>query len=295
MDAKLETVELGSSRSLNIVHYQCRSFQENHDWHYHPEYELAYILKGSGVQNIGDSIEQFSAGDLVFIGPNVPHCWTSSDDGQQCEMLVLQFNLEYIGESLLESPEAWNLKQLIDKSKRGISFHGSSAKELLSQLSTVEHASRGLKQMSSFLCVLDSLCECHDYRLLSSDCYSPDESSSMNIRIDKVVQYVKKNLSSEIKQTTLADLVCMTPQSFSRYFKASTGKTFVSFVNSLRISEACKLLVNTNKDIIDIAFECGYSNLSNFNRRFVNIKNITPRAYRKEYLRKFQSVENIAI
>ena len=120
---------------------------------------------------------------------------------------------------------------------------------------------------------------------LTSELYVNDTRDFHGGRMGKVMAYVKENLREDIKQSDVAELVAMTPQGFSRFFRATTGRTFVSFVNVMRIMEACRLLVNTDEDIIDIAFKCGYANLSNFNRRFAELKNTTPREYRAQHSR----------
>ena len=281
MEPKLETVELDGSTSLRTLHYECSAFQTNHDWHFHPECELSYVIHGTGTRFIGDSVDHFNPGDLVFIGPNIPHCWVSDEEESQNEMTVLQFSPTCLGEEFLNTPEASQLKALLTQAKRGLHYKGGTS-QIKSRLDQIENSS-GLERIAHFIRLLDLLSSVEDKVLLTSELYFADNSEFHSGRLGKVMSYVKANLSADIKQTDVADVVCMTPQSFSRFFKATTGKTFVSFVNVMRITKACRLLANSKEDIIDIAFECGYSNLSNFNRRFSEIKKTTPSEYRKQH------------
>lgn len=282
MEPLLERIQFEGNHTLKVHHIRCKSFQENHNLHFHPECELAYVVRGSGTRCIGDSIEPFSAGDMVMIGPNVPHRWMSNEcSNNQSEMLVLQFPADCFGEKLLSNPESKRLHQLLSQAGKGLRILSDATYTPLSYLKDIQRLT-GLRQLSAFLALLDALCQAPKQMLNAQD-YCTTHNDINNLRIAKVTRYVKQHLSAQIKQTEVADLVCMTPQSFSRFFKATTGQTFVSFVNVLRINEACKLLTNTNQDIIDIAYECGYGNLSNFNRRFAQIKQSTPSEYRRKH------------
>lgn len=281
MNPELETVQLDGDRSIQSLHYQCAAFQQDHSWHYHPECEVSYIVKGTGKCFIGDSVTSFSAGDLIFVGPNIPHCWVSDDDQTQNEMMVLQFSPHCLGQGFLDAPEALELNTLLCKAKRGIQIHGAAVVQVKNQLEEIAQ-NKGLLRLSYFVQLLSTLCQAPDSVLLASELYLADNSEFNGGRLGKVMDYVNKNLAADIKQTDVADVVCMTSQSFSRFFRATTGRTFVSFVNIVRITEASRMLVSTDRDIADIAFDCGYSNLSNFNRRFSEIKACTPTEYRKQ-------------
>lgn len=287
MQPLLETVRFESNHSLKVRHIRCKTFQEDHNLHYHPECELTYIVKGSGTRCVGDSIEPFGPGDVVMIGPNVPHRWISneSENGKgTCEMLVLQFPADCFGEKLLGDPESKRLHQLLESANRGFRLDDAASPYAVNHLRDVQR-SKGLRQLAAFIALLDTLCLAPKKTLNTCD-YNCNHSNVNSLRIAKVTKHVKRNLAAPIKQTEVADLICMTPQSFSRFFKAATGRTFVSFVNALRVEEACKQLATTSKDIIDIAYECGYGNLSNFNRRFSQIQACTPSEYRKQHLQR---------
>ncbi len=283
MEPRLEHITPSDEQSIRLLHIQCTRFQEDHDWHYHSECEIAFVASGYGTQLMGDSVTRFQPGDLLLIGANLPHCWRSSEQSLPCELLVLQFDPVYLDSALLSAPEARHLKPLLADAQRGLRYRGKAARDIGTQLHWVKQHTAGLSRFSALLQLLDRLGRMPDAEFLSSEVYALENRNGENSRLQKAIQFVKAHLSEEIKQTAVADLVCMTPQSFSRFFRAQTGRTFVSFVNAMRINEACKHLLNSDADIIDIAYACGYSNLSNFNRRFAEIEGCTPSEFRRKH------------
>ncbi len=288
MDPQFEAVELEGDSVIKAFPVRCALLQENHGWHYHPECELTYVIQGEGTRFIGDSVQHFGAGDLVFAGPNLPHCWINDDkdieDPNRNDLMVLQFKPDCFGPDFLTSPDAQALDKLFTYARRGLKFSGVGVQEIAELLHQLQHEA-GLSRLTVFLHLLDLLSKSTEVETLTSELYVTDTTEFHGGRMGKVMDYLKVNLAADITQSDVADLVAMTPQGFSRFFRATTGRTFVSFVNVMRIMEACRLLVNTDRDIIDIAFECGYANLSNFNRRFSELKNTTPREYRNQQSR----------
>lgn len=286
MDPHFEAVELEGNSVIKAFEVSCALLQDNHGWHYHPECELTYIVRGEGTRFIGDSVQQFGPGDLILAGPNLPHCWINDDEGsedpQRNELLVLQFKWDCLGNDFLESPDARALQSLFKDAQRGLKLTGESVEGIAHTLHKLNSES-GLKRLTTFMHLLDLLSQAHEREVLTSELYVTDTTDFHGGRMGKVLDYLKANLADDIKQSDVAELVAMTPQGFSRFFRATTGRTFVSFVNVMRIMEACRLLANTNRDVIDIAFECGYANLSNFNRRFSELKKTTPREYRNQH------------
>jgi AraC-like DNA-binding protein len=285
MDPQFEAVELEGDSVIKTFPVRCALLQENHGWHYHPECELTYILKGDGTRFVGDSVQHFGPGDLIFTGPNLPHSWINDDkdnsDPDRNDLIVLQFKPDCLGPDFLNSPDAHSLEQLFKYAKRGLKFSGDNVEDIATALQSLNEET-GLSRLTAFVHLLDLLSQSDNAEPLTSELYVTDTDDFHGGRMGKVMDYLKENLTADIKQSDVADLVAMTPQGFSRFFRATTGRTFVSFVNIMRIMEACRLLVNTDMDIIDIAFECGYANLSNFNRRFSELKHTTPRDYRQQ-------------
>ena len=196
-------------------------------WHYHPEFELTYIIHGSGQRIVGDCIESFFPGDLVLLGPDLPHTWNSfrdTDDKNMCNAVVL----------------------------------------------------------SSFWLLLDELGRIADYSLLAGDTYSPSLNKYHGERINKVFRFVADHFHENIQLCQVARLVHMTETSFSRFFRAITGETFIDYLNNFRISQACRLLVsNKEKDINQVAAECGYRSSTHFNRMFQLRKKCSPSDFRR--------------
>lgn len=281
MEPKFEAIQIEGDSSLRVLRFQCQSFSDDHDWHYHPECELTCILEGAGTRIIGDTVSSYAAGDVVLLGPNIPHCWRNdgSDSGKPNDLVVLQFGADCLGEQFLNLPEACLIQDLLAEASRGIVF-GNKLTESISGMMLNLADSSGLARLMQFLELLTCMAQASDREYLASEYHQIDNSSYQSGRMAKVMAYLKVRLREEIKQSEVAEYVHMTPQGFSRFFRSTTGKTFVSFVNGLRIMEACQLLANSDADIVDIAFECGYANLSNFNRRFLDIKGMPPREYR---------------
>lgn len=286
MDPQFEAVELEGDSCIKIFRDHCAVFQDNHGWHYHPECELTYIISGEGTRFVGDNVQHYGPGELVMVGPNLPHCFLNDDDDDsdpyRNKWIVLQFLPDCLGPDFLNSPDAHALQELFKLSRRGLKFSGEGTAEIVETMGQLAKAG-GLSRLSTFVHLLDQLCQATTMETMTSELYVTDTDDFHGGRMGKVMEYVRTNLADDIKQSDVAELVAMTPQGFSRFFRATTGRTFVSFVNVMRIMEACRMLVNTDQDIIDIAFECGYANLSNFNRRFSELKQTTPREYRGQH------------
>lgn len=273
-----ENVILDEHESIRVLRFSCPTFQSNHTWHFHPQYELSLIIKGRGKQFVGDHIESFYPGNLVLIGPNIPHCWISDDEEQENEMLVVQFDPQFLGDSFYSIPEAKAINSMLKASGKAIHFPGypSGIQEQLARLCE----SDGITRIAHLLILCEQLSQC-EQRLLVSEQYEPDKTVKGADRLTNAINYVKNHFHEEIRQPDVAKLVNMAPQSFSRFFRMQTGRTFVSFVNEVRIAEACHLLSTTDKDILEIALTCGYGNISHFNRKFLENKHLTPSQYRE--------------
>jgi AraC-like DNA-binding protein len=253
-------------------------------WHYHPEFELTYIIHGTGKRIVGDCIEPFFPGDLVLLGPDLPHTWNSfrdKDDKKICRAVVFQFGAKLIPGTTETFPEFDSIRRLLKIAGRGISFDGKKTdavgKKLL-RLSKVH----GLAKLSSFWLLLDELGKMMDYTLLAGDTYSPPLNKYHGERINKVFRFVADNFHENIQLCQVARLVYMTETSFSRFFRAITGETFIDYLNNFRISQACRLLVsNKEKDINQVAAECGYRSSTHFNHMFQLRKKCSPSDFRR--------------
>ena len=253
-------------------------------WHYHKELELVYIKNSEGTKFIGDCIENFAAGELVLIGSCLPHLWLN-DKGYfesknlTAEAIVIHFHPRCFGDRFFDIPEMHKVNKVIEEAKVGIRIEGGN-KHKIERLMAGMFRESDFNKVISLLQILSFIADEKEKVFLSSHSFINSYAKNSNTKLDKVYEYVLNNFKMEINLNGTADLVHMNPSAFSRYFKQTTNKTFVQFVNEVRIGYACKILIDEgDKNISEIAYECGYKNLSNFNRQFKSITGKTPRDY----------------
>ena len=289
MEPRLETVEVDAAGSFRSKWISCASFGADHTWHYHPEFELSWIVRNRGTRFIGDNIEPFDAGDLVLLGPNLPHCWHDERDsaGGDSQAVVVQFRPEMFGHDFLDLPEFLPIKRLFRASKCGLQITGQASARTQSLLMDLLQKT-GLSRLIGLLEILSVLAESEaDLRPLASiDYHLTNDITEVNRqRIELIHRHVRANLCSEINQAEVARLVGLTPPAFSRFFRRATGQTFVGFVNILRINEVCRSMTESAECITEIAMNCGYNNIANFNRQFLAVKGMNPSQYRERHQR----------
>ena len=245
-------------------------------WHYHPEYELTYIVKGSGYRIVGNSYAYFTAGDLVLLGSNVPHTWSGKMDSEEnSEAIVIQFSKEFIA-PFLQLDEGKAIKRLLEQADRGLYFADHAV--LAANLQDLPNAS-GMDRVVKLLSILEMLSQ-NSATHIASNSFHTVVSQKSELRINKVCLFIQHNFTSKISLKDVAALLYMTESNFCKFFKKSTGKTYSDYVNELRINESARLLVQTEKSISQIAFDCGFETLSYFNRVFFTKKASTPSVYR---------------
>lgn len=293
MEPRFETVQVDAASSFRSMWFTCASFAEDHTWHYHPEFELTWILRSHGTRFVGDNIEPYRAGDLVLVGPNLPHCWHNESDGDEGkpEAVVVQFRPETFGHDFLDLPEFEPIKRLFRASKCGLQIEGETAARVQTQMRAL-FEKKGIARLIGLLDILRSLAEAeNDLRYLASPDYhiTNDITEVNRQRIELIHKHVRRHLASEINQAEVAKLVGLTPPAFSRFFRRATGQTFVGFVNILRINEVCRSMTESNDCITNIAMNCGYNNIANFNRQFLSLKGMNPSQYRERHLRLKQN------
>ncbi|MEM9546215.1 MAG: AraC family transcriptional regulator [Bacteroidota bacterium] len=277
MKLQLETVQYSKSKSsFHFFKREEPNFQSFR--HFHPELELTYIERGSGIRYIGDNISSFESGDLVLIGENLPHDYvtTNPHDSMHSSASVFQFPT-----SLLDSiPEGQSLRSLFKDANYGIQFESPSI-QLIKKIQSVSiHPS--LENFVVFLEILNQLQNHTNRRPISSISFSNNTIPKGNqSKISNVTKYISEHFHQPISIHQMAQLVHMTPQSFCRWFKQSIGCSFVSYLNATRVEKACQLLLQTNLRIAHISFEVGFETVSHFNRTFKKIKKATPKDYRK--------------
>ncbi|MCP3723403.1 AraC family transcriptional regulator [Paraburkholderia sp. CNPSo 3272] len=251
-------------------------------WHFHPEYEIHLITATTGKYFVGDFIGSFTPGNLVMIGPNLPHNWVSSvphDEPVDERCLVLQFDADFIARAIDAFPEFRRVEVLLDASRWGLLFTpetGAAAEPILREML----GAQGMRRVTLFIDLLDLLVQSEEPAALASEAYRADPARYAGTRINHVLAFIGKNLSQELRETELAELAGQSVSAFSRYFRRHTGVSFVRYVNQLRINLACQLLMSGELNITDICYQVGFNNLSNFNRQFLLIKEMSPSRWR---------------
>ncbi|MFT2010465.1 AraC family transcriptional regulator [Pontibacter sp. 13R65] len=255
-------------------------------WHYHPELELTFIQKGRGIRFVGNNIENFQAGDLILLGANLPHFWRSDEalwQGEQeqgCQALVVQFLPDFWGTPFLNLPELGLLKELFQKAKKGIRVTGQTQEtvsRLMQKLSDVV----GLERILLLLQVLQTIAHSSETSFLCTSGFQSSLNEVDTKRMSDIHTYTLAHFSSKIKLEQVAALVHLTPNAFCRYFKTHARKTYMQFLQEIRVGHACKLLMEGNLPIAQICLESGFQNFSNFNRYFKSITKLTPQDYQK--------------
>ncbi|MBS1578383.1 MAG: AraC family transcriptional regulator [Bacteroidetes bacterium] len=278
MRAQLEKL---SSRKENQS-FSCYEVKEpsfDFFWHYHPEYELTYIVKGKGKRLVGNIYEPFSAGDFVLLGPDIPHTWISDKiKNQNCRAIVIQFSTKFV-ESILQFDELKALKKILQKAEKGFQFMPTKKNNyllLIQEMITKDYAEKFLL----FIQLLLHLSTSKGKTLLTTS-VKPLKGSINQHRINKVFQYVQNDYKKNISLKKAAALIHLSKSAFCKYFKRASGKTFSDYVNEIRIAYACQLLIETDYPISQIAFDSGFESLNYFNRVFLKKKKIIPSEFRK--------------
>jgi AraC-like DNA-binding protein len=274
------------------------SFSIRHDikpdfgnvWHYHPELELHYIIKGEGVRFIGDNISNFTPGEMVLLGENLPHTWRCKDEYFQnnpdlhVEAMVIQFLPDCLGKYLLNLPEAYLIPKLFEKAKSGMVINGK-AKEKLAELMRSSIEATNLDRIIILLSILKTLAETDEYATIvtgKNTFYQSNESETL--RINKICTYTMTNYKNDITLEEIASLSNLSITSFCRYFKLMTKKTYYDFLIEIRVSHACRFLIENKLPTEMICFDCGFNNVSNFYRHFKKVTGMTPLDYKRKYL-----------
>jgi AraC-like DNA-binding protein len=269
------------------VRYDIVSFFYN-KWHYHPEFELVYIIEASGRQFIGDSIHHFKNNDLILIGTNLPHLWRcdekflTKNSKLKVEAIIIHFLPECFGPEFFNLPENKTLLRLFQKSQMGIRIKGQTGVvvgDCMRQLVTAKNSER----IILLLKILHTIAESGQTKTICSEGLTFQYDAGEAERLNTIYQYILNNFTKQISLVQIAKVAHLTPNGFCRYFKSRIKKTFSRFLIEVRIGHACKLLAESDKSVADICYECGFNNFSNFNRHFKHIASRTPLNHRKYY------------
>jgi AraC-like DNA-binding protein len=257
-------------------------------WHYHEEYELHLIVATRGKVFVGDYIGHFEPGHLVLTGPRLPHNWISTDvppEGVALRDIVLQFPDAPLRQAAALVPELAEVLPMLERARNGIEFFDLSdhARERIASI----RRAQGLARFAEFIALLGDLARCNHYRLLSTVQLRSFEDDASLARISGIVDYLTQHYSDNFSMADLSARLGMTESSFSRYFRRAMGNSFTDFVNRLRINRACQLLMETDRYITNVCYDVGFNNVANFNRRFLQIKGLTPTEFRRQAEARF--------
>lgn len=258
-------------------------------YHYHPELELTYISRGTGTRYIGDNIETFSEDDLVLVGSNLPHLWKS--DGiyyagnpyLKARAIVIQFRDSFLGSEIWELSEMKKIKMLIKSAAQGIKIQNSSQKKIAPIMQEMIDQS-GVERIISLLMILNIISAARDTELLSSKAFSYNPTQAGLERINAVFAFIFEKFAENISLNEIAEVANMSPTAFCRYFKSHTNKSFSLFLIETRIRHSCKLIMNEEIKLSEIAFRSGFNSLSYFTKQFKKITGLTPLEYKKKIL-----------
>jgi AraC-like DNA-binding protein len=258
-------------------------------WHFHSEFEIVYVLKSSGKRFVADSVEPYQEGDITLMGSNLPHFWKNDDPGDagnasHVNAIVVQFHKDFFREEINSYPEFHRINELLKRASRGIHISKTSGEKIGRMLKRLLKL-HGLERMLYFIKLMDTLARVENYRILASKAYQVEDHKELNNRLDKIMHFITTNYQRKITQEEIASKIGMTTSAFCRYFKEKTGKGFIFFVNEMRIGYACKLLIENHLSISQVCFECGFNNISNFNRMFKRQTGFTPGEYQQQFLK----------
>ncbi len=255
-------------------------------WHYHPELELTLVIKSYGQRQVGDSIENFGPGDLVLVGSNLPHVWKNDeaflkdDASMKAQAIVVKFLPEFAGKNFFDRPEMLKIRHLIEElAPFGVKLTGilrDEVEQILLKLPDMEDAGRFIH----LLHILDLISRSKDYRLLASLSYRSNKAENSH-RINVVLDYIMEHYQEDLKLETVAGLINMNRNAFCRFFRQGTRKNLFTVIQEVRIGKACQFLIETEMNVLQVCYACGFGNISGFNRAFKKITGHVPLSYRK--------------
>ncbi|HZB12885.1 MAG TPA: AraC family transcriptional regulator [Chryseolinea sp.] len=263
----------------------------NNPWHYHPEIEILYCVKGKGTNFIGNCIRTIEEGELLLLGKNLPHTrqrdarYYQENPSEKPESVVIQFRDDFLGEQFFELREFGHIHKLLQRAKVGLKFYGST-------LETVAQKLKGIKALNTtsaileLLSILDMLARSDEFDFLNAANYVSDAHEKYSQKINKVYHFTIEHFREPISLAHVASLTNHSPAAFCRYFKTRTRKSYFEYLTEIRIAYACERLMEGNLDVTQVCFASGFNNLSNFHKQFKKVMSLTPSEYRHRSLRK---------
>lgn len=260
--------------------------------HFHPECEIMLVTKGTGIRFVGDSMERFQPGDLVFYGRDIPHFYRNDQNTHQqasdsaAQAIVVYFREDFLGKEFFNMPNAVQLRKVFANSKRGVKFIGRTKAELSKQIRLLDSEKDSLGKLIDLLSILQIMTSSKEYELLSSRGFVLPVDEDACKRMNNVYQYIISRYMLNPSLEEVSAIAHMSPSTFCRYFKQHSNKTYTQFLNEVKIGNACKLLMDNKLPVSQICFEVGFNNFTHFNNQFKRIIGVTPTQYQRTQLTK---------
>lgn len=256
----------------------------NFPLHYHEELELNLVINAKGARRIvGSVMEEIDDIDLVLVGSNLPHAWKNHKcESKEIHEITVQFHKDLFDEKMLRRNQLHFIREMFERSKCGILFSRETAQALSGRLKDLQ-TRQGFDSVMELMSILHDLSVSRNARLISDAAFAQIQPSHNSRRVERVIEYINQNFDKSVQLSDAAKLANMTKVSFSRFFKAQTGMNFIDSLLEIRLGHASRLLIDTNRSIAEVAYHCGFNNISNFNRLFKKKKGCTPKEFRENY------------
>jgi AraC-like DNA-binding protein len=250
-------------------------------WHHHIEFEIILLTEGRGLAFIGNDIGKFNPGDIFFIAKNIPHTFQKFETELIANAIVIQFKEDFFGKEFLAFPESKELKNIYELSIQGLKIKGDSKVALTQIIKELEHK-RGLERIIDLLKCFEIISKSKEYKILGNKNMVLINQDG-NEKMDKIFQFTIESFKKKITLDEVANIACMSVPAFCSYFKKRSKKTYINFLNEIRIEFSLSLL-RSDKNINEICYESGFTSLANFNKQFLKIRKQTPSDYRKSII-----------
>ena len=278
MKIEYELVKPDAGSSFKLIHQKVSTKDFMWQYHYHVEYEITCVLKGSGTRHVGNHLSTYHNGDLVFIGSNLPHAGFGLNASNPHEEVVVLIKPNVL-DTWAGFEELKSIEGLLKRSTQGICFSGNTKKSISDKLKTL-HSTSSFQRFMRVMDILQEMAASTEYKLLNNHIIPDGALDKHRLRLQKVFTYVEEHYYTEIELKQVAELVNLSVPSFCNYFKKATNITFSEFVNNYRIHKACMLLLQHDISIAEVCYACGFNNVTYFNKVFKQIMRQTPSEYR---------------
>jgi len=260
-------------------------------WHFHPDYEIMLVLEGTGMRFVGDSMQRFRAGDLVFYGANIPHLYRSDpgyyhkDSTLRSKAVVVYFKEDFLGKDFWAIPDMAPIRRLLHLSKKGVKFKGAVKEKLKHHIQRLDNHKDSVDKIIDLLTILKIMANTSEHEYLSSDSFAMYVDEDDCERMNNVYQFIMDHYAKNPTLEEVASVANMSVTAFCRYFKSRTNKTYTQFLNEIKIGNACKLLIDDDLSISQVCFETGFNNFPHFNNQFKKIVGLTPSQYQAMHVK----------